>query len=171
MMSASHDMKNLIIAADVFNLGNVATGIVFQFADLDVRFHRRGESLGRMLDMFSCPWTTVRYDCDAYFEMIVRINFPWTTVRHDSDEYFDSVEASIRIAPLTLLKDIKLKDGVFKQKLLQDCPRTVFLSLLDAVAFYLIKRPRASQCLISYVQSRDYVEETSWKNIIRERDT
>ena len=65
------------------------------------------------------------------------------------DEYFEDDDSALRIFPLTLLSDIPLQSQALQQELLREVP--VFdLSLLDAIAQYLLERRSVSRkCVIS----------------------
>jgi hypothetical protein len=124
-------------------VGISATALIYRYLGLDFKFEKRGVSFRRTLQMRKSLLTNV-LDTD--------------------DEFFDSIEAAVRLHPLTLLEDTRLRPSSENQFFSQKSFRHMRRSILDVVAMFLVKSPAVDdQCQnLARLRSRDYTLETGW---------
>lgn len=138
---------------NLWNFGTPVTAIIYQFADLDLKFLRFGVGLRRKLNMRKSVLTN--------------------TVNSD-DEYFDGEQKAVQKYPLTYLSDVFVGCPVLEREILQGLRRPdVPLSVLDVIVLYLIK-PHAKllsipisdcvfqACPLIFLSGKDYVFESGW---------
>jgi hypothetical protein len=132
-----------LLRDNLCHVGIQATALIYRFADLDIKFQRRGESLRRALKMRKSLLTNPVYS---------------------DDEYFDGIEAAVHAHPMTLLDDTGLAPNLETQ-FFTDVP-SIPRSILDVVATFLIKSNAGSDHCdhLAWLQSRDYNLETGWCN-------